>query len=89
MNLLSGKMTKKGQITIPKEIRDKFDLNEGDQFKIFVQDDEVKLKPFKKKKLSQAIGKIISNEAIDIKKMRQYVHEEAAKDILSEENKNE
>lgn len=89
MNLHSGKMTKKGQITIPKEIRDKFDLNEGDQFKIFVQDDEVKLKPFKKKKLSQAIGKIISNEAIDIKKMRQYVHEEAAKDILSEENKNE
>ena len=32
MELLSGKMTSKGQITIPKELRDRFNVCEGDQF---------------------------------------------------------
>lgn len=45
MELISGKMTSKGQITIPKELREKFDLHEGDQIKFLIQDDEVKIKP--------------------------------------------
>lgn len=84
MELISGKMTSKGQITIPKELREKFDLHEGDQFKFLIQDDEVKIKPIKKKLLSQAIGKITTGDPINIDKMRKIAQEEAAKYILSE-----
>ncbi|MDT8862124.1 AbrB/MazE/SpoVT family DNA-binding domain-containing protein [Alkalihalobacillus sp. MEB130] len=89
MELVSGKMTSKGQITIPKELRDKLGLSEGDQFKFFIENDEVRIEPVKKKKLSQAIGRINSNEEINIAKMREVVHGEASKQILSEELEHE
>ncbi len=84
MELVSGKMTSKGQITIPKELREKLVLNEGDQLKIIIENDEVTIEPIKKKLLSQAIGRITSVEAIDFEKMREVAHREASKHILSE-----
>ncbi len=84
MELVSGKMTSKGQITIPKELRDKLDVREGDQLKFFIEDDEVKIQPLKKKLLSQAIGRIVTNEEIDFEKMREVSHKEASKHLLAE-----
>lgn len=89
MELLSGKMTSKGQITIPKELRELLDLSEGDQLKILIEGEEVKIKPFKKKLLSQAIGRIVSNDEIDLEKIREVAHKEAVKHILSEGSENE
>lgn len=86
MELLSGKMTSKGQITIPKELRDKLGLSEGDQFKFLIENDEVKIKPFKKKLLSQAIGRVASEEEVNLEKMREVAHKEAAEHILTEGN---
>jgi antitoxin PrlF len=83
MELISGKMTSKGQITIPNDLREKFDLHEGDQLKFLIKDDEVKIKTMKKKQLSQAIGKI-TGEQIDIEIMRKIVQEEASQHIFSE-----
>lgn len=84
MELISGKMTSKGQITIPKELRDRLGLSEGDQFKFLIETDEVRIVPIKKKLLSQAIGRITSKESMDIEKMREVAHQEASKHILSE-----
>ncbi|MDF0728692.1 AbrB/MazE/SpoVT family DNA-binding domain-containing protein [Cytobacillus sp. S13-E01] len=84
MELVSGKMTSKGQITIPKELREKLGLSEGDQFKFLIENDEVRIKPVKKKLLSQAIGRIASKEEIDLEKMREVAHKEASKHTLSE-----
>lgn len=89
MELISGKMTSKGQITIPKELREQLDLKEGDQFKFLIKNDEVKIKPVKKKRLSQAIGRITSEKEIDIEKMREIAQKEASKQILSEDIGNE
>ncbi|MDC3418021.1 AbrB/MazE/SpoVT family DNA-binding domain-containing protein [Aquibacillus salsiterrae] len=84
MELVSGKMTSKGQITIPKELREKLGLSEGDQFKFLIENDEVRIEPIKKKLLSQAIGRITSEESIDFEKMREIARQEASKHILSE-----
>jgi antitoxin PrlF len=86
VELLSGKMTSKGQITIPKELRDKLNVTEGDQFRFLISgDDNVKMEPVKKKLLSNAIGKVWANEPIDLEKMREMTQREASKEILSEE----
>lgn len=45
MKLISDKMTSKGQITIPKELREKFNVTEGDQFKFSIFDEYVKIEP--------------------------------------------
>jgi len=89
MELVSGKMTSKGQITIPKELREKLGLSEGDQLKFLIEKDEVRIDPIKKKLLSQAIGRVTSVEEINVEKMRETAHEEASKYIQSEEFEDE
>lgn len=39
-------MTKKGQVTVPKEIREKFGWAEGTKLKFYIDGNEVKLKSF-------------------------------------------
>ena len=86
MELLSGKMTSKGQITIPKELRDRFNVYEGDQFKIFVQDEKIMLEPIKRKKLSDVLkNRIKVSEPIDIEKMREVAGHELANQYKQEE----
>lgn len=85
MELVSGKMTSKGQITIPKELRERLGLTEGDQFKFLVENNEVRIEPIKKKVLSQAIGRFTSDKEINLAKMREVAHDEAAKHILAED----
>jgi len=90
MEFISGKMTSKGQITIPKELRDIFNVDEGDQFRFLIneEDNNVKIEPIQKKLLSNAIGRVSASEPIDLEKIRNVVHEEAAKEIYSEEIRN-
>ena len=38
-------MTTKGQITVPKEIREKFNLSEGSKLKVVYNDQEIIFKP--------------------------------------------
>lgn len=85
MEIISGKMTSKGQITIPKELRDKFQVSEGDQFRFLISEDQVKIEPVRKKLLSQAIGRITAREQIDVEKMREIVQEEDASRLYLEE----
>lgn len=87
MELISGRMTSKGQITIPKELRDMLAVSEGDQLRFIISEDgkSIKIEPIKKKALSDAIGKINAREPIDLEKMREAVHEKAANEIYSDE----
>jgi AbrB family looped-hinge helix DNA binding protein len=44
MNQISGVMTRKGQVTIPSEIRRALGLREGDRVLFSMEDDEVRIK---------------------------------------------
>lgn len=45
MELMSGKMTSKGQITIPKELRELLRVKEGDQLLFLVEKNTIKIEP--------------------------------------------
>ena len=85
MELISGKMTSKGQITIPKELRDKFNVNEGDQFKFLIEEDNVRIEPIKRKLLSNAIGRVTASKPIDLDEIREIAQKRATEEIFSEE----
>jgi len=51
-----AKITFKGQITIPKEIRNALAIKEGDSVILAVQGDHAILKPIKKKSLLDSYG---------------------------------
>ena len=51
-----GKMSKKGQIVIPKEIREKFGIKPGDAVIFKIQDDKVILE-----KIQESMSEILKN----------------------------
>jgi AbrB family looped-hinge helix DNA binding protein len=85
MELMSGKMTSKGQITIPKELRELLSVKEGDQLRFLVEKDTIKIEPIKKNLLSHVIGRVVVNEPIDLEHMRQITQKQIAQTIYREE----
>lgn len=53
-----AKVTYKGQITIPKEIRDALGISEGDHVIIVVDGDKAILRPVRRGSLSELRGKL-------------------------------
>lgn len=49
-------VTSKGQITVPKEVRTRFDLHAGDRLEFIWIDDELRVRPASKK-VSEVAGK--------------------------------
>lgn len=46
-------LTSKGQLTIPKAVRQQLALREGDQFEVSVVDDEIRLRPLRRYRAAQ------------------------------------
>lgn len=75
-------MTSKGQLTIPKEVRDALKLDAGTRFYVTVRDGKVVAMP-KNGKLSDLagmLGKPPSGEVLTIEEMREAVMDVAAQD---------
>ncbi|MDA4123544.1 MAG: AbrB/MazE/SpoVT family DNA-binding domain-containing protein [Thaumarchaeota archaeon] len=52
MEVSVGSVTSKGQITIPKEVRDKLHLKSGDKVLFSIEDGEAKIRKVEHEKLS-------------------------------------
>jgi antitoxin PrlF len=66
------KVSIKGQIVIPKEIRDKLGILPGEKIIIMTRDDEIILKKAKKlsiEEISERIEKVVEKEKIDVDKL--------------------
>ena len=51
------KMTSKGQVVIPQDIRDKIGVQEGERFFVYISDDSIILKRTKKLEAAEGIKK--------------------------------
>lgn len=66
------KVSKKGQIVIPKEARERLRIKEGDKLALILRDDEIALKKIEKISISSIASKIAYNlekEKIDPEKI--------------------
>ncbi|MCM3714106.1 AbrB/MazE/SpoVT family DNA-binding domain-containing protein [Alkalihalobacillus oceani] len=88
MELISGKMTSKGQVTIPAEIRKRLNLKEGDQL-VFMIDENNKLnvQPIKKKSFREVVGRVKVDQPIDFELIRKMSQESASKEWNEEMTK--
>jgi len=78
---------KKGQVTIPKEIREKFGLKEGSKVSFEVKEDEIVIKPEKSGKdfVEEwcSIVKKKLDKPIDLRRLKEeYYQEQVEKDVL-------
>ena len=83
-----AKITFKGQITIPKEVRNSLDIKEGDSVIFVIQKDHAVLKPLKKKSLKDFYGVLPATQPYSgMESVREKVHHKLAKHLLGKEKK--
>ena len=75
-------MTSKGQLTIPKEVRDQLHLREGTRLYVTVRNGELVASPKNKRlgDLAGALGKPPTGEVLTVEQMGEAVREVAARD---------
>src|SRR4030042_6328712 len=86
-NLMNkAKITLKGQVTIPKEVRNSLDIKEGDSVIFVIQKDNAVLKPLKKKSLKDFYGILPATRPYPgMEPIRKEVHRKFSKNILAKE----
>jgi len=78
-----AKVTFKGQVTIPKEVRNSLDIKEGDSVIFVIQKDHAVLKPLKKKSLKDFYGILPATQPYSgMESVREKVHHKLAKHLL-------
>jgi len=83
--LLSGKITSKGQLTLPIELRDYLQVEEGDRLEFIIHDEGgVSIIPRKKKSLRDVVGilKPDMNVDIDLDAARERAREVRAREVF-------
>ena len=81
-----AKVTFKGQVTIPKEVRNSLDIKEGDSVIFVIEKDHAVLKPLKQKSLKDFYGILPATRPYpDMESVREEVHHKLAKRLLGKE----
>lgn len=81
-----AKVTFKGQVTIPKEVRNSLDIKEGDSVIFVIGEDHAVLKPLKKKSLKDFYGVFPAiRPHPGMETVRKEVHHKLAKHLLGKE----
>ena len=57
---MTSALSQKGQIVIPKAIRDQLNLEAGDDFEVYLLDDEIVLRPLPKRR-NQGLAAVLLN----------------------------
>jgi len=83
-----AKITFKGQVTIPKEVREALGIEEGDSVIFMVEKDRAILKPLKKKSLKDFYGILPATRPYPgTEPVRKEVHRKISKHLLEKGTK--
>jgi len=86
--MTTAKITYKGQVTIPKEVREALDIKEGDSVIFRVEKDHAVMKPLRKKTLKDFYGILPAKRPYPgVESVREEVHQKIAKHLLGEGKK--
>lgn len=80
---LSGKLTSKGQLTIPVELRTLLKINEGDRLAFVLDDNEriIEVQPKTKKSIRGVMGALKSTTNINVDEAINLARAERAKEL--------
>ena len=81
-----AKVTFKGQVTIPKDVRNSLDIQEGDSVIFVIQKDHAVLKPLKRKSLKDFYGVLPATKPYPgMESVRERVHHKVSKHLVGKE----
>ncbi|RFU60066.1 AbrB/MazE/SpoVT family DNA-binding domain-containing protein [Bacillus sp. V59.32b] len=75
--LLSGKVTEKGQVTIPIQVREKLNIRSGDRLAYLIDDEEeeIRIKVIKQTNVEDVFGIFKVDKSLTFDKEREQAHE--------------
>ncbi|WP_018305954.1 AbrB/MazE/SpoVT family DNA-binding domain-containing protein [Desulfitobacterium hafniense] len=81
--LLSGKLTSKGQMTIPVELRNLLKLNEGDRLAFILNDKEgiIEVQPKTRKSIRGVMGALKTTRNLNADEAIDWAREERVKEL--------
>ena len=80
----TGKISTKGQVVIPANIRDMLQIGEGDRLEFSQEGDKVIVKGIKKKTILDAIGIIkVDKKFMEVNEIREQVRKDAVSNDLA------
>jgi antitoxin PrlF len=83
-----AKITYKGQVTIPKEIRESLSIHEGDSVFFSIEADHAILKPLRKKALTDFRGALPATKPYaGMGEIRSEIHKKMARRVKKDESK--
>jgi len=77
--MLTAKLNVKGQITIPRRIRQALGVRNGDEFELIVQDQALVLKP-KEPRIEAAFGLYKATHTVSLEEMEDAIRKRGAHD---------
>jgi antitoxin PrlF len=81
--ITSGKLTSKGQLTIPINLRNHLSLEEGDRLEFIIEENgEVSVTPSKKKSIRSVVGILKGDFNGDFEEARKLAQHEISRDVL-------
>ncbi len=84
--MLKATLTTKGQLTVPKEVRERLGLRPGDRLVFEFEEDAVRLKVEKRKTLAELKGSLPARRSYPGREVeRAAAHEHVVRKILGEE----
>ncbi len=83
--MTQARITSKGQITVPKEIRERLGVEPGDSLDFLFEQDRLEVKPIKRRKLAEFRGIFRVPKAYSFEEERARAWEERAKELTQDE----
>lgn len=82
--LVEARVTSKGQITLPKVIREKLGLKKGEKVRFVIREDAVLIEVPNRKNLMDWYGAVKSDRQDDSRKVREQVRRSMAREVVRE-----
>ncbi len=78
----TAKITSKGQITIPKEVRDELEVSPGDSLHFRVEDGSAVMTPVRRRKLTDFVGIFADDNNPAVKHVRELAAQYSGQELV-------
>ena len=83
METVTARVTSKGQITVPKQVRERLGIQPGDELAFDFEDDRLEVRPIHRRRIAEFRGLFSIDEALPIAEERARSRQARARKLMA------